>query len=87
MEFSKMFILTKSKKPLHHNFFFEKVLDGWIKSGRDKISARGPQIGPSVQHTDEKLKDRKKRQIDKQIELDRTKRRSFHKNERIKELQ
>jgi hypothetical protein len=33
-------------------------LDGWIwiKSGQDKISARGPKIGPKVHHTDEKLK-------------------------------
>jgi hypothetical protein len=30
-------------------------MDGWFKSGRDKISARGPQIGPNVHHTDEKL--------------------------------
>jgi hypothetical protein len=29
---------------------------GWIKSGRDKISARGPQMGPNLHHTDEKLK-------------------------------
>jgi hypothetical protein len=34
-------------------------MDGWIKSGRDKILARGPQIGPNVHHTDEKLKDQK----------------------------
>jgi hypothetical protein len=42
-------------------------MDGWIKSGRDKISARGPQIGPNVHHTDEKLKDQKEtnRQTDK----------------------
>jgi hypothetical protein len=32
-------------------------LNGWIKRGRDKISACGPQIGPNVHHTDEKLKD------------------------------
>jgi hypothetical protein len=32
-------------------------MDGWIESGRDKISAREPQIGPNVHHTDEKLKD------------------------------
>jgi hypothetical protein len=31
-------------------------MDGWIKSGRGKISARGPQIRPNVQHTDEELK-------------------------------
>jgi hypothetical protein len=31
-------------------------MDGWIKSGRDKISAREPQIGANVHHTDEKLK-------------------------------
>jgi hypothetical protein len=43
-------------------------MDGWIKSGRDKkISARGPQIGPNVHHTDEKSKDQKEtnRQIDR----------------------
>jgi hypothetical protein len=34
-------------------------MDGWIKSGRDKISACGPHIGPNVHHTDEKLKDQK----------------------------
>jgi hypothetical protein len=61
-------------------------MDGWIKSGRDNISTRGPQIGPNVHHTDEKLKDLK-RQIDKQIELNSTKRRNVHKNERIKESQ
>jgi hypothetical protein len=27
------------------------------KSGRDKISARGPQIGANVHHTDEKLQE------------------------------
>jgi hypothetical protein len=39
----------------------------WIKSGRDKISARGSQIVPNVQHTDEKLKDQKEtnRQTDR----------------------
>jgi hypothetical protein len=40
---------------------------GWIKSGRDKISARGPQIGPNVHNTDEKLRDQKEtnRQTDR----------------------
>jgi hypothetical protein len=32
-------------------------VDGWIKSGRDKLSARRPQIRPNVHHTDQKLKD------------------------------
>jgi hypothetical protein len=32
-------------------------MDGWIKSGRDKISTREPQIGPNVHHTDEKLRE------------------------------
>jgi hypothetical protein len=50
----------------------------WIKSGRDKISARGPHIMPNVNHTDEKSKDQRR---DKQIELDSTKRRNVHKNE------
>jgi hypothetical protein len=42
-------------------------MDGWIKSGRDKITALGPQIGLNVYHTDEKLKDQKEtnRQIDR----------------------
>jgi hypothetical protein len=57
---------------------------GWIKSGRDKISARGPQIGPYVHHPDERLK---KRQTDKQIELDSTKREKVFKNKRIKDSQ
>jgi hypothetical protein len=30
-------------------------MDGWTKSGRDKISARGPQIGPNVHHTYENV--------------------------------
>jgi hypothetical protein len=47
---------------------------GWIKSGRDKISARGPQIGPYVHHPD------------KQIELDSTKREK-QTNKRIKDSQ
>jgi hypothetical protein len=47
---------NKIKKAFFHKFNFEKVLDGWIKSGRDKISACRPQIGPNVQHTDEKFK-------------------------------
>jgi hypothetical protein len=38
-------------------FFLVLNLDGWIKSGRDKISACGPQIEPNVHHTNEKLKD------------------------------
>jgi hypothetical protein len=33
------------------------MITGWIKSGRDKISTREPQIGPNVHHTDEKLGD------------------------------
>jgi hypothetical protein len=41
--------------------------DGWIKSGRDKVSARGSQIGPNMHHKDEKLKDQKEKP-DKQIE-------------------
>jgi hypothetical protein len=36
------------------------TLDGWIKSGRDRISASGLQIGYNVHHTDEKLKDYRK---------------------------
>jgi hypothetical protein len=42
-------------------------MDGWFKSGRDKISAHGPQIGPNVHHTHEKLKDKKqtRRQTDR----------------------
>jgi hypothetical protein len=42
-------------------------MDGWIKSGRDKIFARGPQIGPDLHHIDEKLKDLKQtnRQTDR----------------------
>jgi hypothetical protein len=34
-------------------------MDGWIKSGRDKISAWRLQIRPNVHHTDEKLKNSK----------------------------
>jgi hypothetical protein len=34
-------------------------MDGWIKNGRDKIFSRGPQIGPNVHYTDEKLKEKK----------------------------
>jgi hypothetical protein len=33
-------------------------MDG-LKVGEIKISARGPQIGPNVHHTDEKSKDQK----------------------------
>jgi hypothetical protein len=40
-------------------------MDGWIKSGRDKISSRGPKIGPNVHHTDKELKDLKKKQMDR----------------------
>jgi hypothetical protein len=49
-----------------------------------KISARWPQIGPNVHHTDEKLKDQKEtnRQTDR---IGQEKRGNFHKNERIKE--
>jgi hypothetical protein len=36
-----------------HTTCFE-WMDGWIRSGQDKL---GPQIGPNVLHTDEKLKD------------------------------
>jgi hypothetical protein len=41
-------------------------MDG-LKVGEIKISARGPQIGPNVHHTDKKLKDQKEtnRQIDR----------------------
>jgi hypothetical protein len=41
-------------------------MDG-LKVGEIKISTRGPQIGPNVHHTDEKLKDQKEtnRQIDR----------------------
>jgi hypothetical protein len=41
-------------------------MDG-LKVGEIKISARGPQIGPNVYHTDEKLKEQKEtnRQIDR----------------------
>jgi hypothetical protein len=55
--------------------------------GEIKISARGPQIGPNVHHTDEKLKDQKEtnRQIDRIRQY--KKRRNVHKNERIKESQ
>jgi hypothetical protein len=47
-----------------------KSFHGWmdgLKVGEIKISARGPQIGPNVHHTDEKLKDQKEtnRQIDR----------------------
>jgi hypothetical protein len=41
---------------------FDMSSDGWmdgLKVGEIKISARGPQIGPNVHHTDEKLKDQK----------------------------
>jgi hypothetical protein len=48
----------------------------------DKISARGPQTGPNVHHTDEKLKDQK--ETNRQTELER---RNVHKNERIRESQ
>jgi hypothetical protein len=41
-------------------FSIALVLDGWIKTGRDKIYARGPQSGPNVHHTDEKLKDQRR---------------------------
>jgi hypothetical protein len=54
-------------------------MDG-LKVGEIEISA----LGPHVHHAEQKLK---KRQIDKKIELDRTKRRNVHKNERIKESQ
>jgi hypothetical protein len=46
-----------------------------LKVSEIKISARGPQIGPNVHHTDEKLKDLKETN------------RNVHKNERIKESQ
>jgi hypothetical protein len=55
-------------------------MDG-LKVGEIKFSARGPQIGPHVHHTDEKLKDQK----ETNIQTDSTKRRNVHKNERIKE--
>jgi hypothetical protein len=46
---------------MRKNLFFQKLddlgMDGWIKSGWGKISTRGPQIGPNVHYTDEKLKD------------------------------
>jgi hypothetical protein len=44
-----------------------RVYQWVIKSGRDKISARGSQIGPNVHHTDKKLKDQKEtnRQTDR----------------------
>jgi hypothetical protein len=57
-------------------------MDG-LKVGEIKFSARGPQIGPHVHHTDEKLKDQK----ETNIQTDSTKRRNVHKNERIKESQ
>jgi hypothetical protein len=35
-------------------------MDGWNgRDGRDRISAREPQIGPNVHHTDEKLRETK----------------------------
>jgi hypothetical protein len=36
---------------------FASPMIGLIKSGRDKIPARGLQIGPNLHQTDEKLKD------------------------------
>jgi hypothetical protein len=33
--------------------------------GREKISARGPQIGPYVHHIDEKLKEETNKQTDR----------------------
>jgi hypothetical protein len=60
-------------------------MDG-LKVAEINISARGPQIGPNVNHTVEKLKDQKKtiRQTDR---IRQYKRRNVHKNERIKESQ
>jgi hypothetical protein len=51
---------------LSEQYFIKTYVDG-LKVGEIKISARGPQIGPNVHHTDEKLKDQKKtnRQIDR----------------------
>jgi hypothetical protein len=50
-------------------------VDGWIKSERDKISAREP-------HKIERIK-----RENKEIELHSTKGKNVHKNERIKESQ
>jgi hypothetical protein len=52
--FFKMVEILSSVILINGNF---KMADLCRKSGRDKISARGPHIGPKVHHTDEKLKD------------------------------
>jgi hypothetical protein len=57
-------------------------LDG-LKVGEIK----SPHAGHKSGLTDEKLKDKKGKNRQKDIELDRTKRRRVHKNERIKESQ
>jgi hypothetical protein len=48
----------KKKQDCLQDFYrYHATMDGGIKKGRDKISARRPQIGPNVHRTDEKLKD------------------------------
>jgi nitrous oxide reductase len=43
-----------------HHTFLDGWMDGWIKSGRDKISARGPQFRLNVHHTDKNRKIKEK---------------------------
>jgi hypothetical protein len=50
----KMVEILSSVILIYGNF---KMADLCRKSGQDKISARGPQIGPKVHNIDEKLND------------------------------
>jgi hypothetical protein len=44
---------------------YNRILDGWIETGRDKISTSGAQIGPTTQMKNRKIKEETNRQTDR----------------------
>jgi hypothetical protein len=64
IEFSPLCYSSSAPLPFqesyrNNSFLKKRYNDSWmgVKSGRDNFSAREPQIGPNVHHTDEKLGD------------------------------